>query len=1109
MEFFNFFRHFWMTGFFPIMGFLFTSFYLRGMYVNHKIVAQEKVEGFEIAKYDFRLSLQFFKFMNMLFDSIIGCIVALFVKEDNKFLSDETIETAFSKIYKDKTDIKSLSIQSRIAFAQREFDAKSNLFWWHRERAIDYRNVPPIFSDRFFNHEPIEKYLPFLLSPKTFYRAVRAGLIAVVVSFVCVSAIYHPSKLYSYKSDVRLAGYMESLSNNKAAWASSVPTEERINQSYDRVMEVQGEPINAINWLLNVDGIVEKMLLSIGIGLVFASRLFKSSLKHMKLGFVRDMPAEYLHNNLKERIDSEKTSLAASNLKACGHDRVAPIMVSFYSTGDQEAKGKIGAMRKADPIFQSLLDKTQNTIVFGSIGTGKTLTVLKPEAIRFLQLKSMFWRYEQEYDALFEKKRECLTSKAIYDGFLDKFMPLPYNPISVGMLLIDIKCQLWKEISPIAEKMKMKELFFVIGTEEQDGEHAIDPLTYLVPTKLIAVFKAMGIQMGDKIDGNFWNKYGLDITLHYLQLIYVFQRTTRGRELMKERNMKIWSLAFILEVIVYDHDQSLFDEMIDSIYMDLKDFPERLSDIFTVETVRALKFFEGEWKIMAEDQKSGLKSTISSILSNYNNSKLGAFMTGVGDDIVDIKEMFGKLAAVNLDTDKYGNPGKMLTLCIKTLVMEEAIKRQIRYSARTLQIIGEFRKAYPNLFEAKAAPELIDYSAVDNHTQKLVGLFIDTCEEIQAVVGGDFAWKKGQYVYELESLKKKLEVDALGVGEMIDQAMDIYDEIFVINPRFKEEYKGFGAFDTSILNCCFDDTGEERAKKHKFMEMYHEYSDCSTRMQREKMFFLADEYHEMITYDDSGSCYSDFNFWNISRSAGVIGMFATQSINSFLAKLKDENIVNNFLNQCRNKVCLTTEDRKTAEDVVFMAGKSDRFVSSIIGEYITIQNELHKIYGNYNAFVSDAVFKNTGSSGIIVKEYPYDYDVLAKGEALEPSFILGDSKKLVSNLFQAQPSLFPSMKLFFMNEGKIEDFVKSGTAGQGYQSNYNQIKMGWSDAKSQRNEKHAEFLKSNTRQNEALYSEAEYMGQGNTFAFMIYQRAGKSVAEKVVISPRSFFTDQI
>lgn len=91
--------------------------------------------------------------------------------------------------------------------------------------------------------------------------------------------------------------------------------------------------------------------------------------------------------------------------------------------------------------------------------------------------------------------------------------------------------------------------------------------------------------------------------------------------------------------------------------------------------------------------------------------------------------------------------------------------------------------------------------------------------------------------------------------------------------------------------------------------------------EREKLVFLADEFQDLVTADIAG--LSDATFWNVARSAGVIGVIASQGVAAF-EQVIGKNETANLLLQFRSKVFLRSEDVGTIEFAQKLAGKTLR-----------------------------------------------------------------------------------------------------------------------------------------------------------------------------------------
>jgi hypothetical protein len=85
---------------------------------------------------------------------------------------------------------------------------------------------------------------------------------------------------------------------------------------------------------------------------------------------------------------------------------------------------------------------------------------------------------------------------------------------------------------------------------------------------------------------------------------------------------------------------------------------------------------------------------------------------------------------------------------------------------------------------------------------------------------------------------------------------------------------------------------------------------------------MMDEVQEIVTADVT-SGLSDATFWNVARSTGVAGIFATQTVASLYQAI-GKDAANNFMQQARSKVFFRTEDQDTVEYACWCAGKYER-----------------------------------------------------------------------------------------------------------------------------------------------------------------------------------------
>jgi hypothetical protein len=95
-----------------------------------------------------------------------------------------------------------------------------------------------------------------------------------------------------------------------------------------------------------------------------------------------------------------------------------------------------------------------------------------------------------------------------------------------------------------------------------------------------------------------------------------------------------------------------------------------------------------------------------------------------------------------------------------------------------------------------------------------------------------------------------------------------------------------------------------------------------TPPQQQPCVLVMDEVQELVTADVA-SGLSDATFWNVARSTGVAGIFATQTVAALYQAIGKESATN-FMQQARSKVFFRTEDTETVEYACWCAGKYER-----------------------------------------------------------------------------------------------------------------------------------------------------------------------------------------
>lgn len=85
---------------------------------------------------------------------------------------------------------------------------------------------------------------------------------------------------------------------------------------------------------------------------------------------------------------------------------------------------------------------------------------------------------------------------------------------------------------------------------------------------------------------------------------------------------------------------------------------------------------------------------------------------------------------------------------------------------------------------------------------------------------------------------------------------------------------------------------------------------------------LMDEVQELATVDPA-SGLSDASFWNVARSTGLAGVFASQSL-AALNQAMGHDAADNFVQQARSKIFMRVEEQATVDYACWCAGEFER-----------------------------------------------------------------------------------------------------------------------------------------------------------------------------------------
>ncbi len=124
--------------------------------------------------------------------------------------------------------------------------------------------------------------------------------------------------------------------------------------------------------------------------------------------------------------------------------------------------------------------------------------------------------------------------------------------------------------------------------------------------------------------------------------------------------------------------------------------------------------------------------------------------------------------------------------------------------------------------------------------------------------------------------------------------------------------------------------------------------------------FIVDEVQEIVTSDPS-SGLSDATFWNVARSTGLVGIFATQTVAALRQALGD-HAAENFLQQTRSKIFFRSEDKDTIEYACWCAGTFER--GRVYADDQRESIEYRQIIDNWHPLLESPEMEIEGGAGL-------------------------------------------------------------------------------------------------------------------------------------------------
>ncbi|SAL47118.1 TraM recognition site of TraD and TraG [Caballeronia peredens] len=1119
--------------------------YLKGMYNHKQSLRNQREKQFDEVGIKKTLALRFFRRANMVMDGAFNAFANSIYRPAYNYVdglvSDSTITRVVDRLFFKNEGLISGKFAERLARARADFDVNEDAFMWHTQRAPDFLNISSTISGKFFNGRSIKDYLPMFVSEKTFAGSMKAGLIAFAFFFTVLCIAYRPQTYFGYLSNrafnEHIDHVVETVKHNPQAvgelrkdyWSQA-----EFSQMSDKAGQVAEDEAAYLvshsdgysaHWFTRIlkNGILTSFMLSLGVGLMFTRKAYKTAIKKMRIPYIEGMQEEENYQARREAIRSFKRSIATANRRATGFDANSPLFSIMKSSGNFESKGVIGAIRKGAALVQSALDLCQSTLVFGSTGEGKTRKALEPAVGSMFQIKSRNFAEEKAYQEYFDLRTSKVTSKAN----LDKYVPLPTPKFVAAMAGMDIKAQMWKDVRDLATKAGLHKEFRIVGAKQRNGEFSIDLLPFIItPAKLVAMLESMESQFGGKIERDIWVGTALNVIRYLYDICYLFARTIEGAEYLEKFNVKPTSFYLLFKLAIEDagKNRTLLAHCVHAIYECAKNYPERIADILTHERIYSINYMLTEWPKVPEETRGGFIVNIQKLLAGLNSEELRPFLTGVSSNSITVAEFWQNIIAFNLNMDHYGTTGKFVLMWIKTMMFEEAIARQQRFSQKVVDISEHFFRTYPTARKVETPIEEILPDYVSDANLHILDAYLEKCEEVQIAVAEE--WRLGSFKEKLLAIvatqpKAPYERTATTNPEAIivaKEALKLDAEFRHVEARLCEQTVSISGISPTWFEAQEGDDAATRAAKRDDMALYYELVDARTRVSRERLFFVADEYQELITVDKTGGAYSDKSFHNVARSAGWQGIYATQTQNALIDRIGRE-AADNFMNQMRTQIFLPTEDKPTLEYIEKMSGEVDIFSNPLAGKQLEIANKkTDAINYNYlNAAISASVELNKGSLltaeerakyESFASSYPYTYDIFAEPDVIDVDMSNIMPRDPFSYAFSDDVDLAVfNFKDHFLNQGDIAHYQTEGSLNSGRKDNLDEIRSKLNASTNTRDENYKKFLADNTQKGAKAMTAVEYTKMGDTQAFVIMKRANMTIIDQAVVGQASDYVE--
>lgn len=336
------------------------------------------------------------------------------------------------------------------------------------------------------------------------------------------------------------------------------------------------------------------------------------------------------------------------------------------STGVAKFRGLLTAPEKGENIVMSLLDLSQNTLVIGGTGEGKTRAVLKPVVAQFIELMKQGTR--------------------------------------IGIYGTDGKAVLWKDIKEAAEAAGMGDKVIVIGCEE--GEYGVDICDGMEPALIGDIITSVLAQSsGNAAAKDFFSDMGGQLVQNAATVARAWEMTDSGMALVVETGERLNSLTAINKLCT---DQKLAEQAV----IDIRSSNPEKNPYGTQDLFDAMTYMTTTWPAITEVTASGIRANVMNALGGFTfNVKLRRqFSSGAADHVVRLQDCWDKIVLVRIPGLEYGMSGRLINIMLKTKLFAAARQRELDKNKLSVKKVSELTvKMLQSVFlSAERKQELAD-----------------------------------------------------------------------------------------------------------------------------------------------------------------------------------------------------------------------------------------------------------------------------------------------------------------------------------------------------------------------------------------------------------------